>query len=187
MKVRIGPYGKYYNYNFLIKILKRIGLKEETIDKIDDWIFNSFIQDFFNWLNSIRERSVYVWIDPYDTWSMDHTLSLIIHPMLIQLRETKHGSCTVDDEDVPEYLRKSIVAHVKRYDYDDDPLVHEKWDWVLNEMIFTFECIKNDIDCVYIDGKEDYLHIDREKTKELEARIANGLRLFGKYYRGLWD
>ena len=47
------------------------------------------------------ERNIKVHIDPYDTWNMDSTLSHIILPMLIQVRETKHGSPVIDDEDVP--------------------------------------------------------------------------------------
>jgi len=37
-------------------------------------------------------------LDPYDTWNMDHTLALIIVPMLKQLKATKHGAPCVDDE-----------------------------------------------------------------------------------------
>ena len=29
--------------------------------------------------------------------------------------------------------------------------------------------------------------VDREGIKEYNERINNGIRLFGKYYRGLWD
>ena len=38
------------------------------------------------------EPSVDVRIDKQDTWSMDYTLAHVILPMLIQLKETKHGS-----------------------------------------------------------------------------------------------
>ena len=50
------------------------------------------------------DRDIQVQIDPWDTWSMDHTLAHIILPMLKQLRNTKHGSPNVDNTDVPEYL-----------------------------------------------------------------------------------
>jgi hypothetical protein len=46
-------------------------------------------------------------IDKWDTWSMDHTLSPIILPMLKQLKEVKHGAPNVEDEDVPEHLRST--------------------------------------------------------------------------------
>ncbi len=44
------------------------------------------------------EQKVSVRIDPWDTWSMDRTLALIVHPMLKQLHKTNHGApCTDDD------------------------------------------------------------------------------------------
>jgi len=41
-------------------------------------------------------RKVQVAIHDYDTWSADHTLSLIILPLLKRLKELKHGSPIVD-------------------------------------------------------------------------------------------
>ncbi len=36
------------------------------------------------------EQKISVRIDPWDTWSMDRTLALIVHPMLKQLHKTNH-------------------------------------------------------------------------------------------------
>jgi hypothetical protein len=67
--------------------------------------------------------------------------------------------------------------------------MHAKWDWVLDEMIFAFEHICGD--------NEDWdsglwkIDVDEWPRPRLRIttgdRIQNGLRLFGKYYRGLWD
>ena len=38
-----------------------------------------------------KNRANNVHIDNFDVWSLDHTLSCIIHPALIRLKETKHG------------------------------------------------------------------------------------------------
>jgi len=46
-----------------------------------------------------KDRKIKIQIDPWDTWSTDHTLSLIIHPLLVQLQKTKHGSPNVDDNE----------------------------------------------------------------------------------------
>jgi hypothetical protein len=120
-----------------------------------------------------------VHIDKYDTWSMDHTLAPIILPMLKQLQETKHGAPLVDDEDVPEEL-KSTSAPTKENDWDTDDNWHKRWDWVLDEMIYAFDCKAN---------KDDVI-MRFENTKEIDKeqeRISNGFRLFGKYYEALWD
>ena len=85
----------------------------------------------------------YVKIDYWDTWSMDHTLAYIILPMLKQLNDKKHGAPFVDDEDVPEEL-KSTSAPPKENEYDVDANHFKRWDWVMGEMIFAFECKTDD-------------------------------------------
>ena len=160
----------------------------------------------------------YVKIDRYDTWSMDHTLSPIILPMLRQLKEKKHGAPGVDDEDVPEGVGlRSTEAGPKENEYDTDENWFKRWDWVMNEMIFAFECKVDDSwedafrsgehDLLWIPvdkdgnkvpkgehkhyqmthGPKDTYKCDYEGMKVVEDRIQNGFRLFGKYYQGLWD
>ena len=120
-------------------------------------------------------------IEYFDTWSMDFTLAPIILPMLIQLRATKHGSPVVDDEDVPEELRSSSAPPVEsKYDIDDN--YHKRWDWVMDEMIYAFDCKAN--------KDEVYMRFDikdKESMDKEQNRISNGFRLFGKYFESLWD
>ena len=164
----------------------------------------------------IRDRVRRVRIDRWDTWSMDHTLAHIVLPMLRQLRQTKHGSGSVDDEDVPEHLR-STVAQPQENDYDIDSNFHARWDWALDEMIFAFEHKVDDSwQEQFSQGQADYVHVptdrdgnevprgehvfytmkhgpnhtyqcDYEGMKVVQQRITNGFRLFGKYYENLWD
>lgn len=144
--------------NFMAKV------KEREMDST--WLYK-----FLLWIDSKRERKIRVRIDKYDTWSMDHTLAHIIHPMLVQLQATKHGAPDVDDEDVPEELR-STSAPPKENDWDVDDNHFRRWDWVLNEMILAFESHIND---------------DYDELLDSDERRRNGFRLFGKYYQGLWD
>jgi len=124
-------------------------------------------------LDVIHPRIQYVRIDPWDTWSMDHTLAMIVVPMLRQLRAVNHGAPLVDDEDVPEHLR-STAAPPRENEWDTDANHFLRWDWVMDEMIFAFETKLND----------NYII---ESTPEDRQRVSNGFRLFGKYYQGLWD
>jgi len=113
---------------------------------------------------------------------MDHTLALIIVPMLKQLKATKQGSPLVADEHVPDEL-KSTNAKPKENEYDLDEFHHDRWVYVMNEMILAFESIADS-------NWEDQFRIghslDKEGYKAYEKRIDNGLMLFGIYYRGLW-
>jgi hypothetical protein len=156
------------------------------------------------------ERKISVKIDPWDTWSMDHTLAYIIHPMLVQLQKDKHGSPLVDDGDVPKELR-STSAPPKENDYDTDDNHHERWTWALQEMIWAFAQKLDDTaddqfhtgvhdiqwnKIVAKDGTEAFemikgpndTHVfDKEGWEKWNARKSNGFRLFGKYYEALWD
>jgi hypothetical protein len=167
-------------------------------------------------LDKVDRKITYVKIDYWDTWSMDHTLSYIILPMLKQLKDSKHGAPFVDDEDVPEEL-KSTSAPPKESEHDVDDNHFKRWDYVLDEMIFAFEHKAYDsweqefrsgeFDTVWVpvdkdgnevakgehkfyqmkDGPNHTYKCDYDGMKIVEDRITNGFRLFGKYYQGLWD
>ena len=176
-------------------------------------ILNPICTAWQMFLDFVHPRWTYIKIDRWDTWSMDHTLAEIILPMLIQLRDTKHGSPMVDDEDVPEELRSVKKPKRKKGDVrnrpdvhavdwestDENNTIHLKWDWVLNEMIWAFEQkVKNDDESQFFDHTgcrdtapwdKDYVRpkVDWDGLKAHQARKTNGYRLFGKYYEGLWD
>jgi len=135
-----------------------------------------------NYTDDGEDQKIEVQIDPWDTWSMDYTLAYIVLPMLRQLKETKHGAPSVDDEDVPEDLR-STSAPPKENEWDTDEFHFDRWDWALDEMIYAFDCKAN--------KDEVYMRFDikteRDAMEKEQKRISNGFRLFGKYYENLWD
>ena len=122
-----------------------------------------------------NKRKVSVRIDRHDTVSMDDTLAYIILPMLYQLAKTKHGSPMVDLEDVPFELQG-----------DHEDAIHDRWDWVMAEMIYAFEEKTNDWEERFFCSEREYESYKVEMYK-IRERISNGFRLFGKYYEGLWD
>lgn len=206
MRVYIGPYVKWWGPYQLAELVPFVS--EDTHDKIGDFLDKTWVKNICEWFYPKQERKIKIRIDKYDTWNMDHTLALIILPMLKQLKATKQGSPLVDDEDIPEHMRHSCPEYYET----DDPWIHYKWEWVLNEMIWAFEQElddswedqfvhgESDIEWIIVSGKEeddsamyemkqknpDYW-VDREGIKQYNDRINNGFRLFGKYYRGLWD
>ena len=125
----------------------------------------------------IDQLGTHIIIHKWDTWSMDHTLSYIIVPMLIQLKDTTHGAPNVDYNDVPKELRPS-EEWIKRYNYDGetDPYFFMRWDWILDEMIWAFTYKRDNFDTVM-----------DEDCEAAQERMSNGFRLFGKYYENLWD
>jgi hypothetical protein len=185
----------------------------------------TLLYKFLLWIDKFKKQRKYIKIDRWDTWSMDSTLAPIILPMLKQLKATKHGSGMVDLEDVPEHLRYTnheTYEDQKTFEFynendEDNPQhcngVHERWDWVLGEMIFAFEHLVDDAwedkyrsgemdhysePCAWDEngkptmytmkeGPEHTYECDYEGLQKEWARVDNGLRLFGKYFRNLWD
>ena len=149
-------------------------------------------------LDHVHPRIEYVKIEPWDTWSMDNTLSLIILPMLKQLKKDKHGAPFVDDTDVPDYL-KSTSSPPKENSWDTDDNHFKRWDWVLDEMIWAFEQkVADDAEGQFYDHTESRQEPDLEKSVQAikvdqqgldawQLRKSNGFKLFGKYYEALWD
>lgn len=170
---------------------------ENTLDWVEDRMQD--VYNVFNWIwFDRRTQKVKVRIDPWDTWSMDHTLAPIILPMLVQLKETKHGASHVDLEDVPKELHGKKLTKKQKEQGDVDDKHFERWDWVLNEMIWAFEqkCRdhwEEDYYGPFIEGEDDgilgghFEWTDDEGRKKHQERMSNGFRLFGKYYESLWD
>jgi hypothetical protein len=204
MKVYIGPYrSRWISVIHDRHMMRRYGLewtdnadwKDRAWERAEDalqWVYNKTINII---LDKRPDQKINVRIDRSDTWSMDHTLAHIIVPMLKQLKETKHGSPFVDDEDVPEEYR-STNAPPKENEYHIDEYHHYRWDWVLYEMIWAFEQkIRDDWESDYYKYEDDPTAIfglklvweDREGRKVHQQRMSNGFRLFGKYYEALWD
>lgn len=127
------------------------------------------------------KRRVKIEIDNYDVWNMDHTLSMIILPMLKIMRDGKAGAPFVDDEDAPENIR-STAAKPKKNEWDTDEYHVDRWYWILDEMIWAFEQIQD------FDNDKEFFKdgFDKEGYAKHQERIDNGLKMFGKYYRALW-
>ena len=156
---------------------------ENFVEKVEDvlqWIYDHTVNLYLD----RKERNIKVRIDRYDTWSMDDTLAPIILPMLKQLKETKSGAPIVDNVDVPEEFRAPEDWYEKHSTMGEvDPKHYERWDWVLDEMVWAFEQKCRD------DWMEDYHYNkwDTDGANAHQARMSNGFRLFGKYYENLWD
>lgn len=189
---------------------------ETKVGEISSWNRErpqTWLYKLLSWIHSKKKRTMKIHIDEWDTWNMESTLAPIILPMLKQLKETQHGSHIVDIEDVPEHLQG--VSHEewstqRAFDFYNgtiDNSTHTRWQWVLDEMINSFEKIVNqdweeayksgnhdiqwkkleDGSSLMIKGPNDTYQCDYDSIDKEWKRIDNGLRLFGKYYRGLWD
>jgi hypothetical protein len=208
MKVILSNYRNHWLSPYVI--LKKIcfwekdedkiyNLKEESNNPYEKWVnfLDPICKVWQKFLDIVHPRVMYVKIDQWDTWSMDHTLAHIIHPMLVQLNATKHGAPFVDDEDVPDEI-KSTNAEPKENEWDTDSNHFKRWDYILNEIIWAFEQeLKDDDESQFFDHSEcvdlpwnelrKKVKVDHEGWEAHKNRKQNGFRLFGKYYQALWD
>lgn len=224
MKVYIGPYVNYIGpFQIAEKILfwKDRNKLNET-DPMEphpdsDAIHNLglFLEKipglvkFCQWYNGTKKRRIKVHIDGYDTWSADNTLAFIIVPVLKALKENKMGAPNVDDEDVPDHLKSTAAPPLSEEDKNcgiPDLNHFNRWKWVLDEMIWTFEQHSTDWEEQYYSGVSDFkfekmddgfsqmvhgpnhtFKVDREGMDKHRARMENGRKLFAKYYECLWS
>ena len=86
--------------------------------------------------------------DDSECWNLDCTFGMFIVPRLKVLRRNHNG-------------------------YPDELGSGEKWDKVLDEMIWAFDMASK--------------HFEYDWTEEDVKRIKKGLKLFAKFYLHLWD
>ena len=111
-----------------------------------------------------KNRAQRVEIEPFDTWNMDTTLAMIIHPMLVQLRETTHG-------------------------YPSN-LTEQEWNEILDEMIWAFGHKAKEMDAgdMCADKCSNFGDpVCKACLTETQERMNKAFALFGKYYENLWD
>jgi hypothetical protein len=218
MKVYINKYRDHWlsPYTICEKICwwREIDYDEPWVQRIVK-ILNPVMGVWRDFLDIVHPRIEYVKIDPWDTWSMDSTLTPIILPMLKQLKKDKHGAPYTEDADVPERLRSTTKAAIKskKESWDTDCNHFKRWDWIMDEMIWAFEQLADDWEAQFHTGKSDIVWVpskeldakgkpltyemkagpkdtrkwDKKGYMKHSARIDNGTRLFGKYFRALWD
>jgi hypothetical protein len=111
-----------------------------------------------------RDRKVKVEISGDDTYSLDHTLALIIAPALKKYKEIAGDKviwgCFLPENDWE--LKGAAATRANK-------AAMKKQNEVLDKMIRAFQYI--------IDGCADVEH---------DEEIKEGLSLFAEYYRGLW-
>lgn len=157
----------------------------------------TYLYNLLIWLNKLYPRVEYVKIDWWDDY---RTLGTVILAFLYCVKQTKQGAPWTDNEDVPEHLHRTID------ETDTDEHWFARWDYILDKMIYSFEQIQQDWEAKHFKGESDIWFerqedgsslmvrgdkdtswIDEEGLKQEDERIQQGLYLFGKYYRNLWN
>lgn len=208
MKVYIGPYINWWGPFQIADLLRYIGVSKDRCHKIGEWLNKTPLAGICEWIHERRQRTIKVRVDDYDVWGMDHTIALITLPLLKKLKEKKQGSPHVDDADVPEHLRSTAASPLTEEErncgYPDNNW-HDRWEWVLDEIIWGFENMvaddagdrqfatdkdpakPSDEPGISLQEMMDRTKYNFEASKQFHNRVQNAMCLFGKYLQGMWD
>ena len=185
MKVNIGPYLEHLSTNKLeCAYLERMygenwhEVKPPQYIWVDHLVigFLDLVEEYIlEPINKIRNRKVKVKYHNYDTWSLDHTLALIILP---------------SGEDQWEWVMEEMIWAFNEIanDYPEEETFHSG----VHDIVWTKVNAQGDEDPEGKYSRMDHgpnhtFNIDFEARKAYDDRIQRGLNLFGKYYRSLWD
>jgi hypothetical protein len=151
-------------------------------------------------LKSKKKRVVKVRIHSYDSWNLDHTLALVISPALKKF-DKNHG------------IPASMFPAGTDFDYNNaksreyqkiEKTAQKKWDDTLDRMRWSFDQIARhepDEPKYPLKTSKDLSDLTKKKTpaqqakikkwiskiNTYQARIQDGLNLFGVHYRDLWN
>lgn len=189
MKVYIGPYINWVGpYQIAEKLLFWANkYEDDRVHAFGTWLAtnkqgeSSWLMKVCQWFHNKQKRKIKIKIHGYDLWSADETLNHVIHAVLVEFVKNIGGSPAVDKEDVPEELHSTYGEYSESDGGMSTFYSHEAWKYVLNEMIYAFD---PDWDDKYGFGSDDYTP---ESYKKFYERKKNALRLFGKYYDGIWN
>jgi hypothetical protein len=138
--------------------------------------FQRFIQaikDFPYEVKWFYQRGSRGWSDR-SAWSIDTWLVYNLIPMLERLKRDKHGTPT-------SMFRKKDGVSKNGIPIDEaDVLAAQRWDNVLNEIIYGLKCAKKIEDL-------DYDYEDKEEVKKLTKSSQRSFELIGKHLFNLWD
>lgn len=198
MKIIIKPYLYYYGpYQIAEKILFWLDKDDDRVHNFGTWLAakkdgsDTALTKLCEWVESKRKRKIEIKIHKYDTWSMDYSLSLIIAPMLRQLKATKHG------------IPGKFTEHAT---FEEGEIA---WDAILDKMIFSFEEKSKDNSPNFYDVQpeiewdttrsildENGFHpvvwkiegvYRQEEADAYYAKVQEGFDLFGVHFQNLWD
>ena len=142
MKVKIKRYPHFRTTVKLEEFLEeKINISENISENLCKPI--QFILNIINKVDEYLMAKNTIKIHHYDTWSTPDTLSLIVLPMLLQLKKTKHGAPIVDDEDLPESLRYTPEELEKIKKNECVQKFWDRWDYVIDRMIYSFDYLAN--------------------------------------------
>ena len=148
---------KWYNKYFAIPFQRFIQAIKDSPSEVK-WLYQRGSRGW-------SDRSAW----SIDTWLVDNLI-----PMLERLKNNKHGT------PASMFRKKDGVDKDGNSTDEAHRLAEQRWDNVLNEIIYGLKCAKKIED-------SDYDYEDKELTKRLTKSSQRSFELIGKHLFSLWD
>lgn len=145
-------------------------------------LFMRHIPDIFWWKPKYKFQHIFRGYSDPSVWNLYYYLARYSLPRLKSLKKNAHGyPCTLKNgKEWNKILDKIIYAMECCADDDfDTPYFLEKGSWT--------ELSEPDKNGTRRLIKQHGFHCNRKKQKRREEKIKEGLKLFGEYFRDLWD
>ena len=133
--------------------------------------FIQAIEDFPSEAKWFYQRGSRGWSDR-SAWSIDTWLVDNLIPMLERLETNKQGTPST------MFRQKDGVDKDGNPTDEASVLAEQRWENVLNEIIYGLKCAKK---------IQDYDYEDKEIAKKLKKSSQRSFELIGKYLFNLWD
>lgn len=156
---------KKRRFNFP-KGLEEMGITSEIYNSYNmNPFYSTLFRGLDKWDDNIKKDRIN-YLKKYgfsnvELWNLDITIALFVYPRLVKFREDAHtfpGNMTF-----------------------------KEWQEILDKMILAFRRIIED-DCGYdLKTGGEYLGYDNNEYQKIQEEIKEGLELFGKYLRSLWN
>ena len=131
------------------------------------------IMEFPSKVKWFYQRGSRGWSDR-SAWSIDTWLVNNLIPMLERLKKEKHST------PMSMYKKKDGVDKSGNPTDEADVLAEQRWNNVLNEILYGLKCAKKIEDL-------DYNYKDKELSKRLTKSSQRSFKLIGKHLFSLWD
>ena len=144
--------------------------------------FNSFIYAIMEFPSEVKwfyQRGSRGWSDR-SAWAIDIWLVNNLIPMLERLERDKHGTPST------MFRKKDGVDKHGNSTDEANILAEQRWDNVLNEIIYGLKCAKKIQDLDY-DYEDKELTKRLTKSSQLQRSSARSFNLIGKHLFNLWD
>lgn len=164
MKVHLKERTRFYSRVYERHMNKKYGMftwPSETsfLDKVIDKIDN-YLQGFYNFLARFSKPKCKIEVSGSDVMNADMTMALLIVSVMRKLKEEHYTVGNIEDDDAPSGMDFS-----------------ERYNWVIDEIIWAFEYSYNGL---------VYKAKTKEERKANYERAKNGRQLFAKYFETFW-